>query len=159
MSAKQFFLLIAMIVACTLTGAAQSPMLIDQLLEADPAPLSLSAELLVFVATQTGAIPDPAGSPPFETARVTGLFPPEATDPAAPTTMAVASLALVEAFSLHSGILYPIQRNPRRAMRELDYRGILPKGSTGDTRLSGESLLRLVSAVIAWEQTYGAIPE
>ena len=162
---KHSLVLIVVIVTGVTAVSAQSPMLIDQLLEADPAPLSLSAELLVFIATQTGVLPggssEATDSPdtPFSVAREAGLFPASATDPAAPTEVGTVSLALVEAFELHSGWLYPLQRNPRRAMRELDYRGVLPKGATAQTPVSGELLLRLVSAVIAWESTYGAMAE
>lgn len=123
-------------------AAAQSPALIDAILESDPVPVSLTVEL--FRGVNPGA-----NDPDRE------RLDPGNADPDRPTTTGFLSRAALDTFDLHRGILYPLTGKTRYAMREMIYLGLMKADESPDTEISGEELLRYVTAIIAWQSKYG----
>ena len=145
-----------LIVAVFTPVAAQSPALIDSIIDEEEVTLALAAELFVVLGVQLGTV-EQSGREAFFTALDARIYPQSAR-PDNTLDFGMAARAVMETFNMPAGPLYRITRLRRYAVRELRYYGLYSPAADIDAPMSGERLIQLVTAAGRWQRQFGGTP-
>ncbi len=135
---------------------AQSPALIDAIIDEEAVTLELAAELFVALGIQLGTV-EPSGREAFFSALDARIYPQSAR-PDNILDFGMAARAVMETFQMPAGPLYRVTRFRRYGMRELRYYGLFSPNTIIDAPMSGERLIQLVTAAGRWHRQFGGTP-
>ena len=134
---------------CSVTLAAQSNLVLDELLEEDQASFGKAVYITL---TASGIVPD--DSSPEQAVAVLeeqnwGLTLRGADEP---ITLGEMSFLYMRAFDMKGGIMYRLFPSPRYASRELAYLGFINGDSSSRRIPSGEEALRVLGNLLEWKE-------
>jgi hypothetical protein len=134
--------------------AAQTAAELDGVLEARTVSGALGARFVLGAADllPAGLSGLPAQEAAWDAARARGWVRGE---PGGALRCRDAAFLVMNAFGFRGGLWYSLFRTPRYAYRELVYRKLLPGRADPDRLLSGEDLLRLLTAALRYAEGLG----